>query len=282
MTDSSRMASVVGGSAVVIGNIHGSGDLEVRGRIQGSIEITGRVLISETGLVLGSIEATHIHVSGQVRGDLAAEDGVLIAAQGRVEGNISAPRVGIEAGARVRGILRTGDEITEEERTAAPASPAAQSLPQAENSAPAEVKFLPPEEKRPKRESEGKKPRKPRRTSKDSAAAPSSETEIKRPVPSADSEPVSRQKTTKARVPRAKKPGPKKTLRSTRNSPDENRDSDKGNQQPEGAKQDGLGSAATSTRRTKPESPPASNQPRKRGPPKMPTFVKGTKTHKRA
>ncbi len=106
-----KMSSVLGETSVVVGNVNGSGDLEIRGRVQGSVTIDGRVLISETGVVLGGVEATHVAVAGEIRGDLTARDGVEVQAQGRVEGNIEAPRVGIEAGARVRGMLRTGGDL---------------------------------------------------------------------------------------------------------------------------------------------------------------------------
>ena len=103
MTDerSPRMSSVLGETGIVIGNVDGNGDLEIRGRVQGSITLSGRVFVAESGVVLGNVEATNITVAGEVRGDLAASDGVEVHALGRVEGSIEAPRVGIEAGARV-------------------------------------------------------------------------------------------------------------------------------------------------------------------------------------
>lgn len=120
-----RMSSVLGETGVVIGNVDGVGDLEIRGRVQGSISLNGRILIAETGVVLGNVEATHIAVAGEVRGDLNAKDGVEVQAQGRVLGNVEAPRVGIEAGARVRGMLRTGGELP----LSANAEPAASEIP---------------------------------------------------------------------------------------------------------------------------------------------------------
>lgn len=110
-----KMSSVLGETAVIIGNVTGTGDLEIRGRVQGSVSLAGRVLVAESGTVLGGIEATDIAVAGEVRGDLVANDGVEVHASGRVEGNIEAPRVGIEAGARVRGMLRTGVELKSSE-----------------------------------------------------------------------------------------------------------------------------------------------------------------------
>lgn len=105
-----RMSSVLGATGLVLGNVQGQGDFEVRGRVQGDIVLSGRVLVSAGGMVLGTIEAVHISISGTVRGDLIAEDGVEIAGSGQVDGNVTSPRVAIEAGAKVRGHLRTGEE----------------------------------------------------------------------------------------------------------------------------------------------------------------------------
>lgn len=113
MTDDrkARMTSVLGETAVVVGNVRGLGDLEIRGRVQGSVELQGRVLVAASGVVLGDVEATTIIVSGEVRGDLTARETVLIEGSGQVEGNITAPRVGVETGARVHGNLRTGEAV---------------------------------------------------------------------------------------------------------------------------------------------------------------------------
>src|SRR5687768_15851930 len=105
-----RMSSVLGVTGLVLGNVQGEGDFEVRGRVQGDVVLTGRVLVAQGGLVLGTIEATQVTVSGTVRGDLIAEEGVEITGSGQVEGNVTSPRVAIESGARVRGHLRTGEE----------------------------------------------------------------------------------------------------------------------------------------------------------------------------
>lgn len=121
-----KMASILGKTGVVIGNVTGSGDVEIRGRVQGSIELNGRVLVSDHGIVQGGIEAMTITVAGEVRGDLIAEDGVFVRASGQVTGNIAAPRVAIEAGARVLGNLRTGEgptPATERKTGVEPSSP---------------------------------------------------------------------------------------------------------------------------------------------------------------
>ncbi|MCH2110385.1 MAG: polymer-forming cytoskeletal protein [Polyangiaceae bacterium] len=106
------MSSVLGATAVVIGNIRGEGDLEIRGKVQGDVHTRGRILIADQGQVLGSIDATQITVAGLVRGNVNGQDGIQVEASGQIEGDLAAPRVGIEAGARVRGSLRTGMEVS--------------------------------------------------------------------------------------------------------------------------------------------------------------------------
>ncbi len=105
---SKRIPSILGASSLVVGNINGDGDLEIRGKVQGDIRTTGLIRVSSTGIVIGQLEGRALEVAGQVRGDLRADDGVEITNSGQVVGQIEAPRVGIEAGAVVRGQLITG------------------------------------------------------------------------------------------------------------------------------------------------------------------------------
>lgn len=128
-----RMSSVLGESALVIGNVEGQGDLEVRGRIQGDVVLEGRLLIAQAGSVLGTVEAINVTVSGELRGDVIASDNVLVTAGARIEGNIAAPRVAIEPGASVRGQLNTTDAPGV--RGAATAADEQEDVPQARHEA---------------------------------------------------------------------------------------------------------------------------------------------------
>lgn len=128
-----RMPSLLGPTALVLGNVTGRGDLEIRGRIQGNVVIDGRVLLARGGVVLGNIEALQITVHGQVRGDLSSSDNITIGAQGEIEGNLQAPRVGIEAGALVLGQLRTVDPHRRSQEIAAP-NPALEKSPNGSHS----------------------------------------------------------------------------------------------------------------------------------------------------
>jgi cytoskeletal protein CcmA (bactofilin family) len=102
--------SVIGPGTVVRGNLEGEGSLEIYGRVDGAVSMTGNVLVGEGGAVLGDIAASKISVSGAVQGDLRGTEAVLLERGAKVVGDLSAPRVGIANGALVRGAVRTEGE----------------------------------------------------------------------------------------------------------------------------------------------------------------------------
>ena len=126
-------SSIIGAGTVVRGNLEGEGSLEIYGRVDGDVSMTGEVLVGETGAVLGQISAGRISVSGAVQGDLRGTEAVLLERGAKVVGDLSAPRIGIANGALVRGSVRTEGEPalagTSPRRVAAPApKPAAPAL----------------------------------------------------------------------------------------------------------------------------------------------------------
>lgn len=116
--------SVIGPDTVVHGNVRGQGPLEILGRVDGDVQLTGDVSVGEGGAVRGNISAATISVSGAVQGDLRGSAAVLVERGGRVLGDLAAPRIGIAGGALVRGSVRTEGEPSLGAARKAPAAPA--------------------------------------------------------------------------------------------------------------------------------------------------------------
>jgi len=95
--------SVVGSGTFVRGRIHGTGDLEINGHVEGEVTVSGEVTVEHTGLVGAAITAQHIVVRGAVKGDLIADETVVLEPGARVVGNLRAPRITIAQGGLVRG-----------------------------------------------------------------------------------------------------------------------------------------------------------------------------------
>jgi cytoskeletal protein CcmA (bactofilin family) len=96
----------IGKSIVIRGEVSGSEDLTVEGRVEGKIELRDHILIvGSNGQVHAHIVGKSIIVLGQVKGNLTAADKVEIREKGSVEGDIVAPRVAIADGANFRGSI---------------------------------------------------------------------------------------------------------------------------------------------------------------------------------
>jgi cytoskeletal protein CcmA (bactofilin family) len=118
--------SSIGRGTVVRGNIHGDGDLDIHGRVEGSVVVGGDLLISETGLVRSDITGRRVTVRGAVAGNVSATESLVLEQGARVVGDLGAPQVGIRPGALLRGNVSTDGPLAPAQAPAGrPASAAA-------------------------------------------------------------------------------------------------------------------------------------------------------------
>ncbi|MEK7704112.1 MAG: polymer-forming cytoskeletal protein [Myxococcota bacterium] len=96
-------ACVIGKGIQIRGNLSGSGDLIVEGRVEGHIALADHLMVENSGTVVADIETRELTANGAMSGNIDASDRVSISATATVVGDIRAPRVVIEDGARFRG-----------------------------------------------------------------------------------------------------------------------------------------------------------------------------------
>jgi cytoskeletal protein CcmA (bactofilin family) len=112
-------ASVIGNSAVIRGNVRGETSLEILGRIEGDVGISGDLSLGRDAVVIGTLAGARIIIAGSVEGDVTATEAVLISDTGRVIGDLKAPRIGMSEGAHVQGSVRTEGSRSEASRSEA-------------------------------------------------------------------------------------------------------------------------------------------------------------------
>lgn len=95
----------IGSGTTVRARISGSEDLAIAGRLEGSVELAGTLVVENGGVVKADIAAERVKVAGIVVGDIAASEWIQIAPEGRVLGDLRAPRIGIFEGARFSGTI---------------------------------------------------------------------------------------------------------------------------------------------------------------------------------
>jgi cytoskeletal protein CcmA (bactofilin family) len=130
MAATKNAGSVIAESVVVTGRVTGDGDLEVRGRIDGEIDIQGDLTLVRGSIAKASLAGARVTIGGAVVGDITATDAIVLEATARVVGNLRAPRIALALGAQIRGDLDMGEiEGTPRARPAAAAAPRAARAP---------------------------------------------------------------------------------------------------------------------------------------------------------
>src|SRR5256885_15854948 len=102
---------LIGSKIIIRGQVSGSQDLIVEGRIEGRVSLENRLTVEESGTIEADLEVVDASFKGEVRGDVTASRSAVLHPTARVIGNIRAPRLGIEDGARFSGTVDMDVEL---------------------------------------------------------------------------------------------------------------------------------------------------------------------------
>jgi len=109
----------IGKSVVIKGELSGSEDLYVDGKVEGKIELRGHSLtVGPNGIVKADVIAKAVVIQGKLDGSINASDRVELRKTAIVTGDVTTQRVAVEEGAFLKGKV----EIQKEAGKAAPAS----------------------------------------------------------------------------------------------------------------------------------------------------------------
>lgn len=101
--------SLLSPRARVNGDVLFSGGLHLDGVVSGSVRATGegasRLVVSESAVIEGSVEAAVVELHGTVRGDISARERVALGPRARIEGNLHYGAIEMAAGAHIKGKL---------------------------------------------------------------------------------------------------------------------------------------------------------------------------------
>jgi len=95
-----------GQSIVIKGDVSGSEDLVIAGRVEGSIRLDGRALTLAPGArVVGTISAASVLVSGTVEGSIEAGERLEVKDTAVVEGDLTTPALVVADGAQLNATV---------------------------------------------------------------------------------------------------------------------------------------------------------------------------------
>ncbi len=112
--------TIIGRSTAINGQISGSGNIRVDGRVDGGIAVAGDaiigesgIIVGESGIIVGDIKARSLVVAGTVNGNVEVEGNLSIHATGQLIGDVKVRSLNIADGGVFKGqsdmAVRTGD-----------------------------------------------------------------------------------------------------------------------------------------------------------------------------
>ena len=101
--------ATLGKSLHIKGEVSGSEDLVIDGRVEGTIDLKGNNLtVGPEGQIDADIHVRNVTISGQVRGNVVARDRIEIVDKGSLVGNIKSPRWTMSDDAQFKGKVDMG------------------------------------------------------------------------------------------------------------------------------------------------------------------------------
>jgi cytoskeletal protein CcmA (bactofilin family) len=95
----------LGQSVVIKGEIIATENLHIAGRVEGSIVLEDRAVLTLAAgsTVVGEIVASNVEVLGRVEGGITATERVAVRSGAEIDGTITTPILSVQEGARIRG-----------------------------------------------------------------------------------------------------------------------------------------------------------------------------------
>ncbi len=100
-------ATLINEGCKITGLLTGNGDFMINGEIDGDCDLEGTVTLAKRGFWRGTIKAGNVIVAGHVEGDIVAKGRVEITDSAKITGTVSGEAIAVAEGAIVEGVMKT-------------------------------------------------------------------------------------------------------------------------------------------------------------------------------
>lgn len=91
-----------------IGEIWYEGNVQIDGRLEGTVHTKGTLVIGDRAVVKAKIEAGTVICKGNIQGEVVAKESIKLLSPGLIDGTMSAPRLSVETGGVFNGRMSMG------------------------------------------------------------------------------------------------------------------------------------------------------------------------------
>ena len=115
----SNSINIINNGTLIKGDITATGDFRLDGTLEGNIQLNGKLVVGDSGVVNGNILCLNANIIGTVNGNLSVKELLSLNATARVKGDILINKLSIEPGAVFTGKCCMLDEVRKQQQAAA-------------------------------------------------------------------------------------------------------------------------------------------------------------------
>lgn len=104
---SSGPATLINEGCRITGQISGTGDFLVNGEVEGECDLQGTLTLAKGGRWIGTVRAGNVIIAGHLDGDIEAAGKVEITDTARISGTVVGEAIAVAEGAVVEGVMKT-------------------------------------------------------------------------------------------------------------------------------------------------------------------------------
>lgn len=125
-----KINSIMEGTSIE-GEIKSDSNLRIDGRVKGTIQVRGRLIVGQTGVIEGEVTCQSSDIEGTVLGRVNCQDLLSLKATAKLQGDINTKKLAIEPGAvftgncsMAGGVVKEMDPVRLRTEAARPEQPA--------------------------------------------------------------------------------------------------------------------------------------------------------------
>ncbi|MCD6097010.1 polymer-forming cytoskeletal protein [bacterium] len=112
--ETEKVETIIGSGVKLEGTFVASGNVIVRGEVQGSLETKGDLRVEQGALVVAEVKAGNAYIAGVVKGNISVNEKLSLDKQAKIEGDIRCKSLLVEEGAEINGRCTMSDSKKEE------------------------------------------------------------------------------------------------------------------------------------------------------------------------
>lgn len=121
--ETTNSINIITSGTVIKGDITASGDFRLDGTLEGNIQLNGKLVIGDSGVVNGNVLCMNANIIGTVNGNLSVKELLSLHSSARVKGDILINKLSIEPGAIFTGKCNMLDEVRKQQAAEQAAAP---------------------------------------------------------------------------------------------------------------------------------------------------------------